>query len=487
MRSTPKRYLLDTSVILDDPANILRLFDDSENYVYITDIVLAELNNRKEDAQTEAGYRAREFFRLVDNNKGHSVTRKILPDLPDAIDKTKTNKDRYYQLTATYQNADASQSQPVEVPLFVIYRPHYRITNSYTEKYGLNDAKIAEIADDYGFILVTNDIAFKIAAQVEGIASQSLRNASVENPDELMFDTTIYYADPTELTKRVELPDFTQVTLIQKSKSSTNEEYQTGVTQFAIVVNGQLEMCDFDRRFGDKFSPMRVRPINVEQKFFYTILSHPLNNVIVVSGSTGSGKTLIALQAGLEMIEDGTIEGIVYARNTVTASDRYTEMGFRKGDQSEKLGYFMYPLYSAINFTIEHMKGVALDPNVEFSGNTNSVKKETATTTFMEKHSIEVMDIAHLRGTTISKKLVIIDEAQNMTNATMKLIGTRMGEGTKLCVIGDPKQIDHPFLSRRRNALVALMKKALNDSYVAGIQLRHTIRSETAQWFDENF
>lgn len=487
MASKSKRYLLDTSVILDDPVNVLRLFDNGQNYVYITDIVLAELNNRKEDGHSEAGFRAREFFRLVDNNLGQNVTRKILPDLPEAIEKSSIKDDRYYQLTVSYQFAEDASMQPIDVPLFVVYRSHYRITNSYTEKYGLNDAKIAEIADDYGFTLVTNDIAFKIAAQVQGIPSQSLRNASVENPEQLSFDTTIEYTNDEEIKNSVDLVDFTQVTLKQKQTSKANEEYETGITQFALALNGNLELCDFNRRFDENFSPNRVRPINVEQKFFYTMLTHPMNNVTVVTGATGSGKTLIALQAGLEMVEDGIIEGIVYARNTVTTSDRHTELGFRKGDQSEKLGYFMYPLYSAINFTIENMKHNSLESNVEYPGDTNSVKKETATTTFMEKHNIEVMDIAHLRGTTISKKLVIIDEVQNMTNATLKLIGTRMGEGTKLCVLGDPKQIDHPFLSRRRNALVALMQKALTDNYVAGIQLKHTIRSKTAQWFDEHF
>ncbi len=105
----------------------------------------------------------------------------------------------------------------------------------------------------------------------------------------------------------------------------------------------------------------------------------------------------------------------------------------------------------------------------------------------MKKYNIETMDIAHLRGTTISRKFVIIDEAQNMANATLKLIGTRMGEETRMVVMGDPAQIDHPFLSRRRNALVTLLNKAQNSNFIAGIQLRHTIRSEIAEWFGKNF
>jgi PhoH-like ATPase len=105
----------------------------------------------------------------------------------------------------------------------------------------------------------------------------------------------------------------------------------------------------------------------------------------------------------------------------------------------------------------------------------------------MKKYNIEVMDIAHMRGTTISRKFVIIDEAQNMTNATLKLIGTRMGDETRLVIMGDSGQIDHPFLSKRRNALVTLLNKAQHSNFIAGIQLRHTIRSNVADWFDKNF
>lgn len=479
-----KHFMLDTSVILDDPLNIFRLYDNGENAVYISDIVLAELNNQKDDAQTEVGFRAREFFRLVDNLDGKAIDFEDLPFHPDTIPD---ENDAYYTLNTSYAAGVAVQGEITEVPLHVVYRTNYKVAKTYKEPYGLNDAKIGEIAHDYGLTLVTNDLAFKIASEVQGIPSQTLKHDSVNNPDALDFAKELPYSSESDIHKALDLTNFTQVTFKQQTTSEQNGEYETGVQKFALMLNNQAQICDFDKRFGEHFSPTRVRPINTEQKFLYTIITHPQNAITVVAGSTGSGKTLIALQAGLEMIEDGLIEGIVYARNTVSSSDRQSELGFRKGDQQEKLGHFMYPLYSAINFTIEQMKNISLDPNVEFSGNTNSVKKESATSTFIEKHNIEVMDIAHLRGTTISKKLVIIDEAQNLTNATMKLIGTRMGEGTKLCVLGDPHQIDHPFLSKRRNALVALLNKAQNDKYVAAIQLKHTIRSQTASWFDKNF
>lgn len=488
MSSTQKCYLLDTSVILDDPANILRISENNKNLVAISSTVLAELNNKKDDMRSDAGFRAREFFRLADYEVGHTLTFEQLPTCLRDTHKTPPYPgDCYYRLTLPFDadlTADAEGGTDVE--LLIIYREAFRIVKSYSEPKGLNDAKIAEIAADYNLKLVTNDIAFKIAAEVQGIEAQSLKNASVERPDAIEFAHTVTYHDEPVIDASADYKNFEQFTFIQEATSEGhNEIYETGLQRYAITYNGHLEWCDFDKRFGEYYDETLVRPINLEQKFYFTILTHPQNHLTVVAGATGSGKTLMALQAGLEMVKEGIVEGIVYARNTVTASDPQAELGFRKGDEHEKLGYFMYPLYSAINYTIEHQNKHSIEAQVEFTGNTNSTKRENATELFMAKYNIEVMDIAHMRGTTISRKFVIIDEAQNMTNATMKLIGTRMGDETRLVVMGDPHQIDHPFLSKRRNALVTMLNKAQHSDFLAGIQLRHTIRSEVANWFDK--
>ena len=489
MRTNRKCYLLDTSVILDDPANILRISERNRNVVVITNTVLAELDGKKDDMRSDAGFRAREFFRQADYEVGETLS---FGDLPECLrERRKENapeEDFYYRLTLPFEAAsNDEEGRETSVDLIIIYREEFRVTRSYTEVKGLNDAKIAEIAHDYGLKLVTNDISFKIAAEVQGIEAQSLRNASVERPDAIEFAHTLTYHDEPALPEDSGYRNFEQLTFIQEATSEGhNEIYETGVQRYALVYNHGLEWCDFDRRFGEYFDETLVRPINLEQKFYFSILTHPRNYLTVVAGATGSGKTLMALQAGLEMVKEGIVEGIVYARNTVTASDPQAELGFRKGDEQEKLGYFMYPLYSAINFTIEHQNKHSIEAQVEFTGNTNSPRRENATELFMAKYNIEVMDIAHMRGTTISRKLVIIDEAQNMTNATMKLIGTRMGDETRLVVMGDPHQIDHPFLSKRRNALVTMLHKAQQSDFLAGIQLRHTIRSEIANWFDRN-
>ena len=132
------------------------------------------------------------------------------------------------------------------------------------------------------------------------------------------------------------------------------------------------------------------------------------------------------------------------------------------------------------------MQKESLAKRIEYRGEANSIFNKEATEYFIQKHNIEVMDIAHLRGTSIAKKFVIFDEAQNASNATIKLVGTRMGEDSKIVFLGDPAQIDHPYLSKYRNGLVTLLNKAKNENFLAGITLKQTIRSEIAAWFEDN-
>lgn len=487
MSEKEKAYLLDTSVILDDHTNILRISKENRNAVVITNIVLAELNNKKEDMRSEAGFQAREFFRLADISFGEPIAAVELPScILDQINPSQCANDRYYRLALKFDRS-LLHGEEVFIDFYIIHREHYRISTFFDEPKGINDAKIGEIAQDYDLALVTNDMSFRIASEIRGIPTQSIRNSTVEAADEIDFSSTYTYTETPEFPTDREHHNFEQLTFIQQAISDSTEVYETGIQRYAFTFNGQLEQCDFDRRFGEHFDEKLIRPMNLEQKFYFAMMTHPQNFVTVVAGSTGSGKTLIALQAGLELVEEGIVEGIVYARNTVTSNDPQSELGYRKGDEEQKLGYFMYPLYSAINFTIEHQSKHSIDARVEFTGTTNSPKRENATELFMKKYNIEAMDIAHMRGTTISRKFVIIDEAQNMTNATLKLIGTRMGEETRLVVMGDSGQIDHPFLSKQRNALVNLLNKAQHSDFIAGIQLRHTIRSNIANWFDKNF
>lgn len=460
-----KSYLLDTSIILDDIENLIYLYDGGENDIFISEIVLEELDKKK-DLQNELGYFSREFFRAINSN--------------DAIkhQKDSLQNDMIYRMNF--------KNKLVELPLYVIYRPIYKTKNL---DYGLNDGRILEIAKDYNFILLTNDVSLKIKALSQGIKAESIFRNMVENPSDIEFLFKLNLHKDSSLSDLESsksfntLKDWSIIELLEEDNTDSSL-YLTGKKHFGFKIDGKFESQNLDLILEEN-SPY-IRPINLEQKLLYALLINPKNKVSIVTGSTGSGKTLMALQAGITLVKKGVVDGIIYMRNTITSNDKEAELGYRKGDESQKLNYFMYPLYSAINFTIDKLQESSLAKSIEYSGDVNTIEKRDATEYFIKKHNIEVMDIAHARGVSIARKFVIFDEAQNAQDSTIKLIGTRIAQDCKIVFLGDWKQIDHPYLSKFRNGAVTLLQKAQNSDFISGIQLKNTIRSDIAQWFEEN-
>ncbi|PAF43138.1 PhoH family protein [Helicobacter sp. 11S02596-1] len=465
---TKKSYLLDTSIILDDIQNIPHLYQNAQNRLFISDVVIEELDKKK-DLQNETGYFAREFFRCINSDKPvkpHHKIRKIEGDFFKDVIFSKT---------------------PYEIPITLIYRQKYKTADL---THGQNDAKIAEIANDYGFILLSNDISLKIRSLAKGIAAQSLYRDRVENPSDIDFWHCFNLHKDKDFASLETHNDFLKLkdwSLIEINEQDNTESslYYTGKKHFGIKLDNRFEEFKLDEIIKD--ADPYIKPINLEQKMLFAMLIHPKNRVSIATGSTGSGKTLIALQAGIYLVKKGIVDGIIYMRNTITANDKESELGFRKGDESQKLSYFMYPLYSAINFTIDRLQEQSLAKQIEYRGDVNTIEKKDATEYFLQKHHIEVVDIAHARGITIGKKFVIFDEVQNASNATVKLIGTRIGEESRVLFLGDWAQIDHPYLTKFRNGAVSLLQKALQDNIISGIQLRQTIRSDIAAYFGEKF
>lgn len=501
-----KSYLIDTSVILDDPQNLIYLYQNAKNTLFISDIVLDELDKKK--TSSEVGFFAREFFRNIidegESTKGLDSQNQPIKTTNKAKSQNLTKTDfakilplegdffrvAHYEVRAT-SSISRANAKTTTIPLIIIFRQNYQ-TKSL--EYGLNDARIAEIAKDYNLILLTNDISLKIRCLARNIKAESLFRDRVENPSDIDFWHKFLLhkdADITTLEKSKEFKSLSQWSLIQIDEQDNTDSslYLTGKKRFGIKVgssySGRFEELELDALI--KEANPYITPMNLEQKMLFAMLIHKQNIATIATGSTGSGKTLIALQAGIYLQKEGIVDGIIYLRNTVTASDKEAELGFRKGDEEQKLGYFMYPLYSAINFTIDSLQSTSMKNYIEYRGDVNTIHKEDATEYFLKKHNIQVVDIAHARGITIRKKFVIFDEVQNASNATIKLIGTRLGEDSKIVFLGDWAQIDHPYLSKFRNGAVSLLQKALSEDIIAGIQLRQTIRSSVAQWFGESF
>ncbi len=462
------KILLDTSIILDNTQNLVYLHKQN-NQIYITDIILEELD-RKKDQQSESGYFAREFFRCISN---------VAKDVEKPLDKQK-DSDCITQIEFQTNNES--------VPIFVITRIEYQ--TPYID-YGWNDARIREIAKEYNLLLLTNDIALRVRSITDNIQSTSLNRTQINNPKDINFIHKInLLRDLSNKEEFENTQEFKQLSNwhifeIDECDYTDSMLYSTGRKYFGMKHENKLEILDLDSII--QAQKPYILPLNIEQKLAYSILLHPQNYLSIITGSTGSGKTLTALQAGIALQKSNIVDGIVYMRNTITANDKEAELGFRKGDEEQKLHYFMYPLFSSVNFIIESLKEHSLAKRIEYKGESKGFDKEMATQYFLDKHHIEVMDIAHARGITLHNKFVIFDEVQNASDATIKLIGTRMGEKSRIVFLGDYNQIDHPYLNRLRNGALSLLTKAQSDDFIFGLQLKHTIRSKIANWFDSNF
>lgn len=481
-----KSFVLDTSVILDSPDNVISLSQNGENKLYITDIVLKELNKRKEDMLSEAGFFARQFATALDRGLQKKRVSEIVNISGKGKKRIKVKKPSKKDPSVNETPKDIIQSlfcllegQKNSIEINIISRKKYE-SDSFT-----NDLKIVEIARDYGYTLITNDIYLKFEALARNVNAESMQKDTIHSPEEITFTVELKGTEESKdsiLSK--ELPNLRNWTQVIFTHTELGKE---GKREYFLVRENLDEKYYKELNFNEITKRYKVSPVNEEQKFYASLLASDFE-IAVITGKTGSGKTLIAVQEGMKRVKDKNdpINGIVYIRNTVTSNDKASEMGFRKGDQDQKLGYFAYPLYGALNFIAQ--KTIPKD-KTDFNDQqekTDSPSKEHYTEQMMEDYNIEVMDIAHARGITISNKWVILDEGQNASNPTVKLMGTRMGKGSKFLIMGDYGQVDHPYLTSNRNGLVTMLKIAQLKGDIVGVQLVKTIRSPIANWFEKN-
>jgi phosphate starvation-inducible PhoH-like protein len=182
--------------------------------------------------------------------------------------------------------------------------------------------------------------------------------------------------------------------------------------------------------------------LNEEQKKAKNLILN--NHVTILTGAAGSGKTLVACQAGLDLLFNREVEKIIVARPTVTAKE---DIGFLPGDIKSKLDPYIAPIYD----------------NMYRLYNKEKIDKE-----FLEGR-IEIIPFAFMRGRNFSDAFIILDEAQNITDTQMELAITRMCEGSKMCIVGDSSQID---LRQKKESGIFFLVKGIAGK-VNGIETMH--------------
>ncbi len=204
-----------------------------------------------------------------------------------------------------------------------------------------------------------------------------------------------------------------------------------------------------------------IRSRNVQQRMAFELLLREDIHLVTLIGKAGTGKTLLSLAAGLLQTEDlGKYKKLVVARPVVPLGK---DIGYLPGEKEEKLRPWMQPIYDNLEFLFNTKKPGELDQILAGMG------------------SIQVEALTYIRGRSIPDQFIIIDEAQNLTKHEVKTILTRVGERSKLVLMGDPQQIDHPYLDEYNNGLTYVVEQFKDQTVSGHIKLVKGERSGLAQ------
>jgi PhoH-like ATPase len=227
-------------------------------------------------------------------------------------------------------------------------------------------------------------------------------------------------------------------------------------------------MARFDRHSGLFVKLLQVpsmwgiKPRNIEQKCAADALLRDEVKLVTLLGPAGTGKTLMALAAGMRKVfDEGVYRKILISRPIVPLG---RDIGYLPGTKEEKLSHWMQPIFD----------------NLELLCASQGDETTDTFTWVQENKKIEMEAVTYIRGRSLPKMYLIIDEAQNLTPHEVKTIISRAGEGTKVVLAGDPTQIDNPYLDKDSNGLTYAFAKFSDQRIAASVFLEKTERSELA-------
>lgn len=417
-----KKFFLDTNVLLHDPEALTKF---EENEVVIPIMVIEELDKIKK-GEGEIPYSARAVLKMIDSLRelGGDLTRgAALPNggiLRIETDLGKSNK---------------SLKEKKNDNLII------------TSALGLKK----RINGNGNVILVSKDTSVRIKAHSLGLNVQ----------DYLNDKTTVFMKYGNVATDEGGMNGIKSV------------RYQhSGDKIFRLYGDGKMELIRRQR------SIMNIVPKNIEQECAIDALLAPQISVVALTGRAGTGKTLLAIAAGLHLhsksLQKGLPESfnkceqVMVARPIVPMGN---DLGYLPGDIKEKLHLWMQPIYDNLDVIV----GTPREHEEEKDNDYRSADY------LIESGIIHIEALTYIRGRSLPRRFLIIDEAQNLRPLDVKTIITRCGEGTKVIFTGDLEQIDSPYLDAASNGLAFLIKKFIDEENFCYLNLIKSARSALAE------
>lgn len=404
-----KIYILDTSIFF---TNYNSIFSYGEHDIVVSFKVLEEIDRHK-NRQDGVGVNARNTIRILDSLREKGNLHKGV----------ELGENKGILSIRGYHKNDLPEDFDLSVP------DNQIIATAICEKVKNSDIEV---------IVVTRDINMRVKCDALEIPCEDYTCSELAE-----LDGDLYKGFTSHLVEDHVIDRFysgEQVFLGEEAKAFPN--------QYILLTSNQNEKKTALARFNNydfslskvlefKNGVWGVSPRNKEQMFSIDLLMNPNIPIVTLTGRAGSGKTLLALAAGLEQ----TLEKSIYKKLVVSRPVQPVgkDIGFLPGTLEEKMSPWLMPIQDNLEFLMGDDK--------------------TTMEMYMENGTIQVEALSYIRGRSIPNSLIIIDEAQNLTTHELKTIITRVGEGTKIILTGDVEQIDSIYLNEATNGLSYAVEK----------------------------
>ena len=453
----PKLFVLDTNVLMHDPTALFRF---QEHNIYLTMTVLEELDQGKK-GMSEVARNVRQVNRFIDDlmtqNKPGEIKQGLpLQQIPSSNGNGNGSSGRLYFETEAHD------------PCLPDSLPGSRNDNSIL-------GTVLALHDEWkcDIILVSKDINLRIKAAVLGILVEDYTNDKVLDDLDLLFTGSLEL--PAEFWdehgKDIHSWQKDGKTFYEISGDDTSKWYPNQFVYLENNFDGIVREVDdhgcvievIRNYMSEHHSVWGIRARNREQNFALNLLMDPDIDFVSLSGTAGTGKTLLTLAAALtQTMDEKRYSEIIMTRVTVPVGE---DIGFLPGTEEEKMSPWMGALMDNLEVLVGAEKG-------------DSWEQQAATD--LMRHRIKISSLNFMRGRTFLNKFIILDEAQNLTSKQMKTLITRAGPGTKFVCLGNIGQIDTPYLTETTSGLTYIVDRFKDWEHSGHVTLKRGERSRLA-------
>ena len=457
-----KNFVLDTNVLLHDPAALERF---QENHLCILVDVLSELDKFKSE-QSERGANARRAHRKLTEmfscakkvtegvqTTGGGTVRLVIYD-PASCPKNSEDLNRFHRIFPDKEKVD------------------HRILAACLLLMQHNTSPV---------VLVTKDINMQLKARSVGITCQDYLNDKVDAREVSNYEVRRIDVDPTELHRFASTGELVL---------SEERAYGVSVNEYVLLGSGEKQTIPARYTMDGRFVRLNIpevlkipdgqtlKPLNLGQRCLIDALLNPDISLVTCYGHAGTGKTLVAVAAGLHEMFNRRYNGITVSRPVVAMGD---QLGFLPGSLDEKMRPWLQPIHDALDLLMRPPAPLGPKRKQQKPSTPGGIQPKKPYELLMEQGILEIEALCYIRGRSIPNRFFILDEAQQLTPQEAKTIVTRMSRDSKLVLVGDPAQIDNPYVDSRSNGLVYTRNRLKGQSFVAHVALNRGERSELAE------